>query len=72
MSKANYSLRLQPSLKAAARLGPGITLDLANTEARLAGTEWCRRRCRSMAARRRRATASRLAPTARSPEPMRR
>jgi predicted permease len=31
-----------PSLRAAARLGPGITLDLANTEARLAGTEFDR------------------------------
>src|SRR5579864_1259114 len=28
-----------PSLRAAARLGPGITLDQANAEARLAGTE---------------------------------
>jgi putative ABC transport system permease protein len=29
-----------PSLRAAARLGPGMTLDLANAEARLAGTEF--------------------------------
>jgi putative ABC transport system permease protein len=31
-----------PSLRAAARLGPGITLDLANTEARLAAMEFGR------------------------------